>query len=111
MKYFCHQYARACEARADAFAEDILDIADDATNDYMEVFDKEGESIGYKINTEAIQRSKLRSDNRKWLMARMQPKKYGEKLDVTSGDQPLEQPLFIFNMRPADMKSNKSTKK
>jgi hypothetical protein len=98
MKDFCDQYARACEARADAFAEDLLDIADDASNDYMEVMDKDGEVIGYKVNGEAVLRSKLRSDNRKWLMARMQPKKYGEKVDVTSDNKPIKS-VAIFDMR------------
>lgn len=107
MKDFRDQYARACEARADAFAEDIIDIADDATNDYMEVMDKDGDVIGYKVNGEAILRSKLRSDNRKWLMARMQPKKYGERVDITSGDKPLERSVTVFDMKPATAKKGK----
>lgn len=100
MKDFRDQYARACEDRADAMAEDLLDIADDATNDYMEVEDKEGNVVGYKVNGEAILRSKLRSDNRKWLMARMKPKKYGEKLDLSNDDRSLR-PVTVFNMRVA----------
>lgn len=95
---FRDQYARACEDRANAFAEELLDIADDATNDYMEVIDKDGIVVGYKVNGEAILRSKLRSDNRKWLMAKMLPKKYGEKLDLTNSDRTLK-PVAIFDMR------------
>ena len=60
----------------------IRDIADDGSNDYMEKLDKDGEVIGYSINGENIQRSRLRVDSRKWLASKLLPKKYGDKLDV-----------------------------
>ena len=84
---FCEQYTRAKEESADAMAEDILDIADDGTNDYMEVLDKDGECVGYRVNGEHVQRSRLRVESRKWLMAKMKPKKYGEKIDHNLGGQ------------------------
>ena len=77
---FLEQYARAKEESADAMAEEILDIADDGSNDWMEQLDKDGECIGYKLNGEHVQRSRLRVDTRKFLMAKMKPKKYGEKV-------------------------------
>jgi hypothetical protein len=61
-------------------SEEVLDIADDGTNDYVERLGKDGEPAGYQINGEAIQRSRLRVDTRKWLMAKFKPKKYGEKI-------------------------------
>lgn len=89
---FLAQYTRAKQESADAMAEELLDIADDGTNDWMERYNKEGKAIGWQVNGEAVQRSKLRTDTRKWLMAKMKPKKYGEKLDVdvTSGGKPLQ---------------------
>lgn len=89
---FLKRYEAAAVERANYHAEEMLDIADDGTNDWMEVHDKEGECIGYKINGEHVQRSRLRVDTRKWLMAKLQPKKYGEKVDVNHGVQP-ENPL------------------
>lgn len=77
---FLEQYTRAKEESADAMAEECLDIADDGTNDYMERLDKDGECVGYQVNGEHIQRSRLRVETRKWLMAKMKPKKYGEKI-------------------------------
>jgi hypothetical protein len=74
------QYARAKEAQADAFAEEMLDIADDGTNDWMTK--RFGETEVEMPNPEVLQRSKLRVDTRKWLMSKLQPKKYGEKLAV-----------------------------
>lgn len=79
---FREQYARAREAQADAIFDEILDIADDGTNDWMERHDDEGGNIGWKENGEALQRSRLRVDARKWMAGKLRPKVYGEKLDI-----------------------------
>lgn len=79
---FLEQYEIATVARAHAHAEEMLDIADDGTNDWMEDHDKEGNSVGWKLNGENIQRSRLRIDTRKWNAARMSPKRYGDKVDL-----------------------------
>ena len=71
------QYARASTERAEFFREEILDIADDGSNDYVKKFNKKGEFIGYEVDKENIQRSKLRVDTRKWHMSKVNPKKYG----------------------------------
>lgn len=90
-------YAQACDARADADAEELRDIADDGTNDYMEDNYMEGKTPGYQLNGENIQRSKLRINTRQWLMAKQKPKKYGEKLDVVSDGEKLEGLVIIRN--------------
>lgn len=77
---FSEQYARAREAQTEALAEDILEIADDARNDWMER--KHGDVVSWVENGEAMQRSRLRVDARKWLMAKMAPKKYGDKVAI-----------------------------
>src|SRR5690349_8401417 len=74
-KEFSEQYARACEERTEAMAEDIIEISDDGSNDWMEKYF--GENKAWVINGEAVQRSKLRVDTRKWMMSKMKPKKYG----------------------------------
>jgi len=73
-KEFTEQYAIAMAARADAMFEEIIDIADDGRNDYMET------EQGEKFNGEHVQRSKLRVDARKWMLSKMMPKKYGDKI-------------------------------
>lgn len=90
---FQKQYARACEERTEAMSEDILDIADDGTNDFMEVERQDG-STYTKADNEAIQRSRLRIDTRKWLMSKMKPKKYGDKLDMTTNGKDFPTPLL-----------------
>ena len=76
---FSEQYARAREQQQEFYAEEILDIADDGQNDYMERLNKNGE-IEMVVNHENIQRSRLRVDTRKWIMSKLAPKKYGDKV-------------------------------
>lgn len=79
---FSEQYARAREAQADAVFDDILSIADDGRNDWIEKRNADGQVIGWQENGEAIRRSQLRIDARKWMAGKLKPKKYGEKLDL-----------------------------
>ncbi len=83
---FADQYARAREAQADAIFDDVLEIADDGRNDWMEKYGRDGESIGWQENGEALRRSQLRIDARKWMAGKLRPKKYGDKLALTDGD-------------------------
>lgn len=82
-KEFREQYARAKEESADALVEEMNDIADDGTNDWMEAHDKDGACIGWKLNGEHVQRSRLRIDTRKWIAAKLKPKKYGDRLELS----------------------------
>jgi hypothetical protein len=75
---FRQQYARAREAQADYLAEEILEIADDGTNDWIER--QQGDSVSRLVDHENINRSRLRVDARKWLMSKLQPKKYGDRI-------------------------------
>jgi hypothetical protein len=77
---FSQQYARAQADRTHAMAEEIMDISDDGRNDWMER--NHGDDVAWVTNGEAIQRSRLRVDTRKWLMSKMAPKKYGEKIEL-----------------------------
>ena len=81
------RYARACEKRADSIFEDILDIADESENDTVEI-NKDGVVETY-VNHENIQRAKLRVDARKWMLGKMNPKKYSDKssLDLTTNGE------------------------
>jgi len=76
---FLEQYTRAREHQADSIFEEILEIADDGSNDYMQNDDDK-----IVLNSEHVQRSRLRVDSRKWMLARMSPRKYGDKVDVTA---------------------------
>jgi len=72
---FLQRYEQAKEESADALADEMLDIADDSERDYTE----EG-----RVNTEHVQRARLRVDTRKWIASKLKPKKYGDKLDLNA---------------------------
>lgn len=81
-KAFRDQYARARELQADTMFDDMIDIADDGRNDWMEKRNADGENIGWTENGEALRRSQLRIDARKWMAGKLQPKKYGDKTQM-----------------------------
>lgn len=76
---FKDQYALAREESTAALFEEMLEICDDATNDWMEHNAKGTDATIWKLNGEHVQRSKLRVDTRKWALSKLQPKKYGDK--------------------------------
>jgi hypothetical protein len=73
---FAAQFARAREDGFDAIAEDCLKIADQTENDTVST------EHGDRPNTEWISRSKLRVETRLKLLAKWDPKRYGEKLAI-----------------------------
>ena len=77
---FAERYARAKEIQMENLAEEIIEIAEDGTNDYVAIHDPD--NPGYRLNGEHVQRSRLRIDTRKWLMSKLAPKKYGDKVAV-----------------------------
>lgn len=83
---FRDQYARAREMQADILADETLDIADDGRNDWIEKYNKDGDAVGWQVNGEAIGRSKLRVDARRWYAGKLAPKKYGDKLALGGAD-------------------------
>tara|TARA_R110000772_G_scaffold45492_11_gene104269 strand:- start:1827 stop:2153 length:327 start_codon:yes stop_codon:yes gene_type:complete len=74
------QYAQARETQADTLFDEMLDIADESTNDYMS---RDGAQV---VNPETINRSRLRIETRKWMAGKLKGRVYGEKLDHTSSD-------------------------
>lgn len=98
---FRKQYACAREAQADTLADESLDIADDGTNDWMERQGKDGETGRLEYNGDAVQRSRLRIDTRKWLASKLAPKKYGEKIQAEIGS-PGGGPLTIQLVGPVE---------
>lgn len=72
-------YARAREQQMEAMAEETLDIADETNRDTIIKKGKDGSEYEAP-DAEWIARSKLRVDTRKWLMSKLAPKKYGDKI-------------------------------
>jgi len=72
---FLERYSRARDAQADKLFKECLEIADRGSESENE-------------NPQRIQRDRLRVDTRKWMAARLAPKKYGDRVehDVRGGD-------------------------
>ena len=85
------RYARATEMRAEVIADETLEIADNRAEDYVDT-----ENGGF-IDHAVINRDRLRVDTRKWLLAKLHPKKYGDKIDMTSDNKPLSGTNIVIN--------------
>lgn len=85
-----NRYARATEMRAERMADELLEIADHRSEDFVET-----EDGGY-IDHSIVNRDRLRVDSRKWLLAKLHPKKYGDKVDVTSAGNAIPTPVIVF---------------
>ncbi len=91
---FSKHYARARDIQAEQMFDEILDIADDGTNDYMTI--TKGD-VTYNVeDREVTNRSRLRVDSRKWYLSKVLPKKFSEKLDVTSDGKAIEGNTIIL---------------
>ena len=82
MPEFDSKYARARQLQAEVWADELIDIADDSTNDYMAKKNEAGEIIGYDLKPENFQRSKMRLEQRRWYAEKLRPKVYGPKLAI-----------------------------
>ncbi|WP_434370232.1 ubiquitin carboxyl-hydrolase [Enterobacter hormaechei subsp. xiangfangensis] len=89
---FRDQYAKATETRADAIFEEMFDIAD-----------------GVAEEAAAVGKARLRIDTRKWALARMNPKKYGDKvsqeIDHKSSDGSMATKPTTIQLLPVEPKS------
>ncbi len=91
---FSKHYARARDIQAEQMFDEILDIADDGSNDYMTI--TKGD-VTYNVeDREVTNRSRLRVDSRKWYLSKVLPKKFSEKLDVTSDGKAIEGNTIIL---------------
>lgn len=75
------RYDQARLARADRMAAELLAIADDASRDRV-IRQLPAGLVTEVVDFEHIQRSRLRVDARKWILARLFPEKFGEKLQI-----------------------------
>lgn len=92
---FSEQYAKAREIGYQQMADEIVEIADDGSNDTY--LDEEGNR---RTDTDVIGRSRLRVDTRKWLLSKALPKVYGEKQQLEVGG-PNGGPLVVTWQPPS----------
>lgn len=92
-KTFKDIYARAKEDQADFLAEEILEIADHTDEDHTPF-----------TGSNVVNRDRLRVDTRKFIMAKVKPKVWGDKIDVTTDGEkiaPIDYSEFIKKVKDA----------
>ena len=77
---FAVQYTQARDLGLDEIADECQEIVDDGSNDWMEKH-HEGHTA-YVVNGEALGRSRLRFDHRRWYLSKLAPKRYGDRTAV-----------------------------
>lgn len=83
---FSQQYAQAKEESADADAEILEELGDLAI--------EEAKAVDPKSSNAVVSAYKLKADNMKWAMSKKKPKKYGDKLDMTTNGKDLPTPIY-----------------
>ncbi|MCB9902399.1 MAG: hypothetical protein H6826_13735 [Planctomycetes bacterium] len=91
---FRELYEIARAQQAEVYFDEMIEIADDARNDWMEA--NGADDAGWRANKENVQRSRLRIDTRKWMLSKMLPKKYG---DLAAGTAPNEHAEELRKLR------------
>lgn len=93
-KLFSENYARARASQAEVMFDELLDIADDSSEDTMLV--QMGKKTVPMENKEFVNRSRLKVDTRKWYLSKVLPKKFGDKLDLTSDGKEIKGNTIVF---------------
>lgn len=101
---FSDLYARAKEEAAELFAEEIVEIADEREG---KAIMGDGQEVAVVFDSTAVARNRLRIDARKWVAAKLKPRKYGDKLqqEVTGPNgSPLGPAVIVIppDMSPSD---------
>ena len=97
---FRDKYAKAKEAQAEKFADEIVAIADEA--EVASIVTPDGE-VNLKLDATAVARNRLRVDARKWVASKLLPKKYGDKIqqELTGADGgPVNMSLKVSFVKP-----------
>lgn len=77
-KDFAEQYTRARDIGYRLLADEILEISDEVTLEAK----YDGEDVRLDLSAGSVARNRLRVDTRKWLLSKMLPKIYGEKIEI-----------------------------
>ncbi len=93
---FAEAVTQAREAGFEALAAECLTIADDTAGDVIET------DYGPRVDSENIQRSKLRIETRLKLLSKWYPQKYGDKIEIEKTGPP----EFVVVIGPGNHPTN-----
>ena len=109
---FLDQYTRAREEQAETLADEIVDIADE-TPEMNPIVDRNGELIRIEMHSAYLQWQKQRIEARKWIAAKLRPKKYGDRVTMAGdAEAPLqvEADITIFDALIQNLEAKRQTK-
>ena len=89
---YAERHSRAREAKADLLLDELVDISDDSSNDSY--IDANG---NVRANHENVQRSRLRVETRKWVAMKLNPAKYGDRVEANNTSNPLADAIRRIN--------------
>lgn len=93
---FCSNYTRAREEQADTLADEIVSIADERDGKAIMA---DGAEVAVVFDSTAVARNKLRVEARKWVAAKLKPRKYGERVQVANDpDNPMPTPTVTVTL-------------
>jgi len=98
---FSQQYAKAREDQFEHWAEEIIEIADDGSNDWI-ARESESGRIDKVPDSEHINRSRLRVDTRKWLLSKLASKRFGDRIS-TELSAPGGGPIQVENVTESEI--------
>jgi hypothetical protein len=87
---FAQQYSRALAVRWEQMADELVELADDPC-------------IGPDgvPNNALVQQRRLQVDTRKWLLSKMLPRKFGDKIEISSDpDAPIVTRIELVGVHP-----------
>jgi len=97
------QYARARDNRAEKLFEEILTIQDERPEEVIQL-DPNGEGGTKRIDPAFVTWQKNRVEARRWMIGKMAPKKYGDKVDVElSGSVKSESDFDLSKLTPEEL--------
>lgn len=79
---FNTMYYKARQLQMELIIDGILEISDDASNDYTHYVDEKTGEVTHIFNHEHVARSRLKIDTRKFLAAKLAPRIYGERVTI-----------------------------
>lgn len=83
---FLRQYERATDERTETQQEILIEMGDLAI--------EHAENADPKSSNAIVSAYKLKADNLKWSMSKMKPKKYGDKIDMTTNGKDIPAPIY-----------------
>mgnify|MGYP006921348473 CR=1 FL=1 len=92
------QYTRARECCAEVYFEQIIEVMNHTEEDHTPF-----------TGGNVIQRDRLKIDSLKWILARMSPRVYGDKVTLAGdAENPIEQKVVVEIKKARDLKNEES---